>query len=174
MFAMPYMVKTLKNLLLRKQKADDLESLYAALGARVLPNLFKWWLWVDLDLFYGIVKFGPFSFCMGKGKTMNFSQTMAVYDLKLATHDRSDKKLLVTSKDCPLWAVCPLPWSYIHVLNQRDFFETCNKWVNWYGVWNYVVWPTFFLMNVFIALKGSHFWFYIWLHCSWCCAVWRP
>ena len=25
---------------------------------------------------------------------------------------------------------------------------------------NYVVWPTFFLMNVFIALKGSHFWFY--------------
>ena len=26
---------------------------------------------------------------------------------------------------------------------------------------NYVVWPTFFLMNVFIALKGSHFWFYI-------------
>ena len=25
--------------------------------------------------------------------------------------------------------------------------------------WNYVVWPTFLLMNVFIALKGSHFWF---------------
>ena len=24
---------------------------------------------------------------------------------------------------------------------------------------NYVVWPTFLLMNVFIALKGSHFWF---------------
>ena len=23
---------------------------------------------------------------------------------------------------------------------------------------NYVVWSTFFLMNVFIALKGSHFW----------------
>ena len=22
--------------------------------------------------------------------------------------------------------------------------------------------PTFFLMNVFIALEGSHFWFYIW------------
>ena len=26
---------------------------------------------------------------------------------------------------------------------------------------NYVVWPTFFFMNVFIALKGYHFWFYI-------------
>ena len=24
---------------------------------------------------------------------------------------------------------------------------------------NYVVWPTFLLMNVFTALKGSHFWF---------------
>ena len=24
---------------------------------------------------------------------------------------------------------------------------------------NYVVWPTFLLTNVFIALKGSHFWF---------------
>ena len=42
MAAMPiYMVKTLKILLLRNQKADDLETWYAALGARVLPNWFK-------------------------------------------------------------------------------------------------------------------------------------
>ena len=34
---------------------------------------------------------------------------------------------------------------------------------------NYVVWPTFFLMNVFIALKGSHFWF-LW---NWGCRF-RP
>ena len=35
---------------------------------------------------------------------------------------------------------------------------------HWWGFVsrNYVVWPTFFHMNVFIALKGSHFWFYIW------------
>ena len=37
----PYMVKTLKNLLLRNQKADDLETWYAASGGRVLPSLFK-------------------------------------------------------------------------------------------------------------------------------------
>ena len=37
----PYMVKTLKNLLWN-QKADDLETCYAALGTRVLPNLLKW------------------------------------------------------------------------------------------------------------------------------------
>ena len=32
---------------------------------------------------------------------------------------------------------------------------------HWWGFIsrNYVVWPTFFLMNVFIALKGSRFWF---------------
>ena len=32
---------------------------------------------------------------------------------------------------------------------------------HWWGFIsrNYVVWPTFLLMNVFIALKGSHFWF---------------
>ena len=34
---------------------------------------------------------------------------------------------------------------------------------HWWGFIsrNYVVWATFFLMNVFIALKGFHFWFYI-------------
>ena len=32
------MVKTLKNLLLRNHKADDLETWYAASGARVLPS----------------------------------------------------------------------------------------------------------------------------------------
>ena len=32
---------------------------------------------------------------------------------------------------------------------------------HWWGFIsrNYVVWPTFLLMNVFIALNGSHFWF---------------
>ena len=32
---------------------------------------------------------------------------------------------------------------------------------HWWGFIsrNYVVWPTFLLMNVFTALKGSHFWF---------------
>ena len=33
-------LKTFKNLLLLNQKADDLETLYAALGTQVLPNLF--------------------------------------------------------------------------------------------------------------------------------------
>ena len=60
------MVKTLKNLLLWNQKAEDLETWYAASGAGVLPSMFKCRIWVDLDLFYGKVKFGPLCFCMGK------------------------------------------------------------------------------------------------------------
>ena len=41
---------------------------------------------------------------------MDFSETIIVYDLKLATDDGSDKKFLLTSKLCPLGAVyapCP-------------------------------------------------------------------
>ena len=41
MAAMPIYGKTLKNLLLRNQTADDLGGWYAALGARVLLSLFK-------------------------------------------------------------------------------------------------------------------------------------
>ena len=37
----PYRVKTLKNLFLWNQTADDLESWYAASGTQVLPSLFK-------------------------------------------------------------------------------------------------------------------------------------
>ena len=111
----PYMVKTLnlKSLLLRNQTADDLETLYAASGAQVLPSLFKWWSWVDLDLFYGNVRFDPLCFGMGeKGKTMDFSETIVVYDLKLATNGWSDKKFLLTSKLCPWGCMPPAPGLY--------------------------------------------------------------
>ena len=91
------------------------------------PILWQGQIW-SLMLLYG-----------EKGKTMDFSATIVIYDLKLATNDWSDKKFLLTSKLCPLGAVCPLPWGYIHVNHekelykirlQRDFFESCKKWVN--------------------------------------------
>ena len=44
----------------------------------------------------------PYAFLWEKGKNMDFSETVVVYDLKLATNDRSDKKFLLTSKLCPL------------------------------------------------------------------------
>ena len=66
----------------------------------------------------------PYAFVWEKGKTMDFSETIVVYDLKLATDDLSDKKLLFTSKLCPLGAVCSLLRGYIHVLNQE---KNCLK-----------------------------------------------
>ena len=115
----PYMVKTLKNLL-RNQKADDLETWYAASGARVLPSLFKWWPWVDLDLhFTARSNLVPYAFVGGKKVKQWIFQKLLSSDLKLATDDQSDKKFLLTSKLCPLGAVFPLPRGYIHVLHHE-------------------------------------------------------
>ena len=67
MAAMPiYAKKTFQNLLLWNRKADELETWYAASTTRVLPSLFKLCPWVDIDLFYGKVKFGPLCVCMEK------------------------------------------------------------------------------------------------------------
>ena len=66
----------------------------------------------------------PYALVWEKGETMDFSETIVVYDLNLATDDRSDKKFLLTSKLCPLGAVCPLPRGYIHVLNHE---KNCIK-----------------------------------------------
>ena len=38
----------------------------------------------------------PYAFVWEKGKTMDFSKTIVVCDLKLATDDRSDKRFLLT------------------------------------------------------------------------------
>ena len=81
-----------------------------------------------------------YAFVWEKDKTVDFSETIVVYDLKLATDDRSDKKFLLTSKFSPLGGCMLLPRGYLHVLNhekkngiksdfKRDFFETCNEWV---------------------------------------------
>ena len=84
MATMPiYGKKNLKNLLLLNQKANDLESWYAASGTWVLPNLFKWRHWVDLDIFYGKVKLIPYAFVWEKGKIMDFSETIVVCDIKV-------------------------------------------------------------------------------------------
>ena len=66
----------------------------------------------------------PYGFVWKKGKTIDFSETIVVCDLKLARDDRSDKKFLLTSKFCPLGAVCPLSRGCIHVLNHK---KNCIK-----------------------------------------------
>ena len=66
----------------------------------------------------------PYAFVWEKDKTMDFSETIVVHVLKLATNDLSDKKFLLTSKHCPQGAVCPLHWGCIHVLNNE---KNCIK-----------------------------------------------
>ena len=61
----------------------------------------------------------PYASVWEKGKIMDFSETIVVHDLKLGTDDRSGKKFLLTSKLCPLGAVCPQPRGYTPVLNHE-------------------------------------------------------
>ena len=126
------MVKTLKNLL-RNQKADDLETWYAALQLEYYQIYSNDDPGLTLTYFMARSNLVPYAFVWEKGKTIDFSETIVVYDLKLATDDRSDKKFLLTSKLCPLGAVCSLPQGYIHVFNHEknciksDFKEICLK-----------------------------------------------
>ena len=85
--------------------------------------------WLTLTYFTARSNWVPHTFVQEKGKTMDYSETIVVYDLKLATDDRNDKKFLLTSKLCPLGAVCPLPRGYIHVKNciKSDFEEISLK-----------------------------------------------
>ena len=78
----PYMVKTLKNLLLWNQMPDDLESWYAASGTR-LPNLFKWCPWVDVAYFTARSNLFPYAFVWENVNTMDFSETIIVCDIKV-------------------------------------------------------------------------------------------
>ena len=125
----PYMIKTWKNLLRRNQKADDLESCMHHRVLEFVQMMTLCWPWPILRQ----DQFGPNAFAWEKGKTMDFSETIVVYDLKLATYDRSNKKFLLTSKLCPQGAVCPLHRGYIHVWNREkncinsDFKEISLK-----------------------------------------------
>ena len=76
-----YIVKTLQYLLLQNWWTDFHETWYVASGTPAHHNLFKWWPWVDLDLFYGKVKFGNLGVSIRKMKTW-FFRTFAACDLK--------------------------------------------------------------------------------------------
>ena len=67
----------------------------------------------------------PYAFVREKGKTMDFSETIVVRDLKLATDDRSDKKEVSVDIKTLFFGGCmpPAP-GYIHVLNHE---KNCIK-----------------------------------------------
>ena len=88
MAAMPiYMVvgKNLEKNLLQNPKADDLETWYGASGAWLLPNLFVPNDDPGLTLTYFMAwsNLVPYAFVWKKGKTMDFSETVVGYHLKV-------------------------------------------------------------------------------------------
>ena len=59
MAAMPIFGKNSSKILLLQNRWTDIhETWYEASVTPAYHSLFKWWPWVDLDLFYGKVKFG--------------------------------------------------------------------------------------------------------------------
>ena len=83
MDAIPIYGKNLKNLLLRNQKTDDLETWYAVSSVRVLLCLFKKDLGLTMTYFTSRSNLVPYIFVWEKGKTMDFSETIVVYDVKV-------------------------------------------------------------------------------------------
>ena len=75
---------------------------------------------LTLTYFTAMSNLVPYAFVWEKVKTMDFSETSVFFDLKLAAEGLSDKKFLLTSKLCPLGAVCFLPRGYILVLNHEN------------------------------------------------------
>ena len=48
-------------------------------------GLFKWWPWVDFDLFTARSNLVPYAFVWEKVKTVDFSETIIVYDIKVGS-----------------------------------------------------------------------------------------
>ena len=76
----PYMVKTFQNFLLWNRKATDLEIWNAPLSTTKFVQMKPW---VECDLFYSKVKLVPYAFVWEKVETMDFSETIVVYDIKI-------------------------------------------------------------------------------------------
>ena len=111
------MVKTFKNLLLQNQKSYDLETWHVALGTQALQSLYKWWPWVDLDLFYGKVKLGHLYVWMGKTVIKSFNGG------KLAAKDYIDWIILFMKK---IW---PCPGAiYLYMTTIFKHFSTETAW----------------------------------------------
>ena len=60
------------------------ETWYVVSGTPTHYNLFKWWPWVDLDIFHGKDKFGNLGFSIGKIENgVFFLETIEACDLKV-------------------------------------------------------------------------------------------
>ena len=77
-----------------------------ALATQALQSLYKWWSWVDLDLFYGKVNFGHLYVWMGKTVIKSFNGR------KLAAKDYIDWIILLMKEIDPRGVSAPAPGLY--------------------------------------------------------------
>ena len=135
MAMMPIYGKNHKNPSSQEPKGWWPWNLVCSIGCSSTTKFVQMMTWVDHDIFTARSNLVPYAFVWEKGKkNPDFSETIVVSDLKPATDDQSDKKILLTSKLCLLGTVCPLPRGYIHVLNHEknciksDFKEIFFFW----------------------------------------------
>ena len=105
MAAMPIYRKNIKKLVLWNQKADDLESSYAASSTRVLPSCSYDNSGLTLTYFYGKVRFVPYAFVWGEGKTMDFSETIVVYDTKVGRCSQINEYMKIYEYQRSKWLI---------------------------------------------------------------------
>ena len=119
----PYMVKTLKIFF---SGTKSLMTLKLGVQHRVL-EYYQIYLNDDPELtltyFMARSNLVPYDFVWEKRKTMDFSETMVVYYLKLATDDEVTRSFCWHQNFVP-WGLYAMPRCYIHVLNHE---KNCIK-----------------------------------------------
>ena len=119
-----YMVKTLQKSSSPERKGQWSWTLVCSKGPWAHQSLFKWWPWVDLDLFYGKVKFGPVCVCMGKTVRKSYNgrnlQQMTRVTWGICLHKNSDPRGL--SVPDPGLYTCIKTWKIMYKIRVKDIF----------------------------------------------------
>ena len=90
------MVKTIENIFLWNRKADDLETWYTALSTQVLPSCSNDAPGLTLTYFTARSHLVPYAFVWEKVKTMDFSETIVVYDIKVGRCSQLNETFMCT------------------------------------------------------------------------------
>ena len=93
------MVKPFKDFLPWNQWNNFNETWYVASGTTTHPNLLKILPWVDLDLFFGIVKFRNSGFYKEKNVTvMDYLEIFAAFDMEIGWYILKRKSFAILTK----------------------------------------------------------------------------
>ena len=145
----PYMVKTFKNLFLRNRECLGAESLHTSSGSGGLPKLLKWWSYIDVWPFYGLLPcafiWAPY-ICMGK--CWEFQTTPPLKPLGQCCSNfmwsllrlGEWKIAKIFAVHWPQWLPCPyIGKTFKNLLLQNQIIPGALSLHKW---WSYVdIWP---------------------------------